>query len=250
MDGMAELPDRVSMLQHELRDIFSGRLRSLVAYGLHASPPPPAHDTHHGAGAAARPTQTMAIVETLTGDDLKACAGRMAGWHDAGLATPLLLVAKEFERSLDAFPLEFGAILADHVLVAGSNPFDGLHVESEDVRRACEVQARSHLLHLREGFLETRGRPDALAVLIVRSAAPFAALLTSLARLQGLTPIDPAAAGRHAEHTLALPPGVVTDVVTLAHITEISSAEASRIFPAYLDAAERLAAYVDGWSAQ
>jgi hypothetical protein len=243
------LSDRMSMLENTLRDIFTSRFRSLVAYGLHAATSSAAHDPHHGAHAGARPTQTMAIGETLTADDLNACAEHVARWHDAGLATPLLLVAKEFERSLDAFPLEFGAILADHMLVAGSNPFDGLRVDSGDLRRACEVQARSHLLHLREGFLETRGRADALAVLIVRSAAPFAALLATLARLQGLTATDPAAAGRHAERTLELPPGVVTDVVKLAHVTEISSAEATRIFPAYLDAAERLAAYVDAWSA-
>src|SRR5947209_9568481 len=51
--------------------------------------------------------------------------------------------------------------------------------------RACEVQARGHLLHLREGYLETRGRNDALAVLIVRSAPAFAALVSNLARLDG-----------------------------------------------------------------
>lgn len=245
---MTKLPGRVSMLEHELRDIFSGRLRSLVAYGLQTSTPPATPDPHHGGHAKARPTQTLAIVETLTAADLTACAEHVARWHDDRLATPLLLVAKELERFLDAFPLEFGAILADHVLVAGSDPFDGLSVDPGEVRRSCEVQARSHLLHLREGFLETRGRADALSVLIVRSAAPFAALLASLARLQGLAPADPAAAGRHAERTLELPPGVVTDVVKLAHVTEISSAEASRIFPAYLDAAERLATYVDGWT--
>jgi hypothetical protein len=248
MDEMTQLQDRVSMLEHELRDIFSGRLGSLVAYGLQASRSPAGPDVDHGAHGVTRLTQTLAIVETLTGADLKACAERVARWHDAGLATPLLLVAKELERFLDAFPLEFGAILADHVLVAGRDPFDGLRVDSGNVRRSCEVQARSHLLHLREGFLETRGRADALALLIVRSAAPFAALLASLARLQGLAPADPAAAGRHAERTLELPAGVVTDVVKLAHVTEISSAEASRIFPAYLDAAQRLATYVDGWT--
>jgi hypothetical protein len=250
MDEMTVLQDRVSMLEHELRDIFSGRLQSLVAYGIRASTSPAAADVHHSAHGATRPTQTLAIVETLTGADLKACAEHVTRWHDAGLATPLLLVAKELERFLDAFPLEFGAILADHVLVAGRDPFDGLRVDSGEMRRSCEVQARSHLLHLREGFLETRGRADALALLIVRSAAPFAALLASLARLQGRAPADPAAAGRHAERTLELPPGVVTDVVKLAHVTEISSAEASRIFPAYLDAAERLATYVDGWIPQ
>ena len=170
-------------------------------------------------------------------------------WHDMGLATPLLIAADEFGRSLDAFPLEFGAILADHVIVAGRNPFEGLSVDPSDVRRACEIQARSHLLHLREGFLETGGRGDALAVLVVRSAAPFAALLRSLARLQGLIARDAGAAGRHAERELKLPPGVLTEVVALAHVTEISSADAIRMFPAYLDAVEKLVKYVDGWSA-
>ena len=49
---------------------------------------------------------------------------------------------------------------------------------------------------------------------------------------------------------LRLPPGVVTDIVKLANVTEIASAEAVRVFPAYLDAAERLVAYVDNWSPQ
>ena len=71
-----------------------------------------------------------------------------------------------------------------------------------------------------------------------------------MARLQGLEIHDPAAAGRHAERELQLPPGVVTEVVRLAHVTEISAADAVRIFPTYLDAAERLARYVDGWSAR
>src|SRR5205807_2291386 len=106
-------------------------------------------------------------------------------WHDRGLATPLLVAAHEFDRSLDAFPIEFGAILADYSVAAGADPFAGLAVDPADLRRACEVQARSHLLHLREGYLETRGRSDALSDLIVKSAAPFAALLVALARLEG-----------------------------------------------------------------
>jgi hypothetical protein len=112
------------------------------------------------------------------------------------------------------------------------------------------VQARSHLLHLREGYLETRGRADALSVLIVRSAAPFAALLKSIARLEGAEAHDASAAGRHAERRLDVAGGIVTGVVELAHVTEISSEEAMQIFPRYLDAVERLVAYVDRWSAQ
>lgn len=242
---MADVSDRVSMLERDLREIFGGRLQSFVAYGLRASD---THDRGHGAHASPPVAQTLAVVDGLTGADLKACANRAGTWHDANLATPLLLTADEFGRSLDVFPLEFGAILADHVLVAGRNPFDGLTVDPADLRRAVEVQARSHLLHLREGYVETRGRADALAVLIVKSAPPFAALLSSVARLQGLATTDPAAAGRHAERELQVAPGVVTEIVALAHVREISSAEATRLFPAYLDAVEKLVKYVDAWS--
>lgn len=247
MIDMAPVPQAVAMMEHALREVFGNRLQSFVAYGLGADQT--AHGESHGRRRTA-PTRTLAIVESLTAEDLKACADRVAGWHDRGLATPLLLAAHEFERSLDAFPLEFGAILADHAVVSGRNPFEGAKVDAADVRRACEVQARSHLLHLREGFVETRGRPDALAVLIVQSAAPFAALLTSVARLEGHAGEGAAAAGRHVERALQLPSGVATSVVALVDVSEISSAEALRLFPAYLDAVARLVAYVDRWGAR
>src|SRR5262245_58436045 len=133
-----ELSEAVRAIDRDLRSVFGSRLRSLVAYG-------DASTNNHA------PTQTLAVVDGLTPDDLRACADRVAAWHDAGLATPLLLRAQEFGRSLDAFPYEFGAILANHVVVSGEDPFQGLRVEQADMRRACEIQARSHLLHLREG---------------------------------------------------------------------------------------------------
>ena len=245
---MTILPDEVLLLERELRGVFAARLHALVAYGLGAPGPATARPAP-SRDAAAPQTQTLAIVESLEQHDLAACAERIDTWHAAGLATPLLLTSAEFRRSLDAFPLEFGAIIADHTLVAGRDPFEGAAVDSADIRRACEVQARSHLLHLREGYLETEGKADRLATLIVRSAAPFAALLASIARLQGLPAADQAVA-RIAQDELHLPQGVVTDLVALARVTDISPEEAARMFPAYLDATERLVHYVDGWSSQ
>src|SRR5262245_27083016 len=239
----------VQTLEKELRGIFGDRLQSLVAYGERARRQSAAHDSHgasHGDNAASA-VRTIATVATLTGTDLRACANRVAAWHDAGLATPLVLAAHEFERSLDAFPLEFGAIIADHTLVAGRNPFEGMAVDAADLRRAVEVQARSHLLHLREGFLETRGRANAVAVLIEQSAPAFTALLSSLPRLDRQPSHDPAAVARHAERQLGVAGGVVSEVVALAGPREISSQDADRLFPAYLDAVEKLVTYIDTW---
>jgi hypothetical protein len=209
-------PEDAHAIERDLRDIFGSRLESLVAYGSDGP------DTH-----------TLAIVDRLTAADLAACAARAASWRERRLATPLLLASHEFEDSLDAFPLEFGAIVASHTVVAGRNPFEGVAVDPADLRRACEVQARSHLLHLREGYVEAGGDRQRLAALVVQSAAPFAALLRSLERL------DP--------HRGAWQEGAAADVVRLAGVREIGGLEAERIFPAYLDAVERIVAHVNGW---
>ena len=151
------ISDAVQTLERELREVFGSRLQSLVVYGQRAQTSRHAQERSHAAhGHDTPPTHTLAIVDSMTPGDLRACAVRVDAWHESGLATPLLIAAHEFEQSLDAFPFEFGAILADHVVVSGSNPFDGLRVETHDLRRACEVQARSHLLHFREECIEDR----------------------------------------------------------------------------------------------
>jgi len=227
---MADTASALQTLDRDLRDIFGGRLQSLVRYGVRAHQN--AGDHGHGPHGHREPVlvHTLAVVDTLTADDLRACAQRVTEWHDEGVATPLMLPAAELERSLDVFPFELSAIIADHVVVSGRNPFERLRVEPNDLRWACEVQARGHLLHLREGYVETRGRNDALAVLIVRSAPAWASLLENVARL---------------EHGTA----TTDDVTKLVGVKEISNDEAARIFPGYLENVERLTKRVDGWSA-
>src|SRR5262245_61728920 len=109
------IPDAVRALERDLRGIFGSRLQSLAIYGARASAHHPQHGHDRHAHAAAPPTRTLAVVESMTREDLRAAATRVDAWHDAGLATPLLIPSREFSQSLDAFPLEFGAILADHV---------------------------------------------------------------------------------------------------------------------------------------
>jgi hypothetical protein len=228
------IPDSVHALERDLRAVFGQRLRSLVACG-------------DASGAAGVFANTLAVVDSVTADDLRACADRVASWHDAGLETPLILGAQEFGRSLDAFPYEFGAILADHVVVSGESPFEGLRVDAAHLRQACEIQARSHLLHLREGYLETRGRSDALAELISRSAAPFAALVRSVARLEGDGVGDAVAAAAVVEQRLGLPAGSIAGIVKRSTAGTLTSADARAMFTGYLEAVERLTQYIDRW---
>src|SRR5262245_47491086 len=234
----------MGFLERELRGIFGARLQSLIAYGARHDGNALAHDGH---GHASTLTRSMAVVESLTDADLRACAARAAAWHAHGLATPLFVVAREIARSLDAFPLEFDAIAADHTVISGSSPFETARVDAADLRRACEVQARSHLLHLREGYIEAAGNPHAIAVLVAESSAPLNALLTSVARLDGRTDRDPESAARHAERLLGLTRGLA-DVAAIDKTHDIPAAEADQLFPVYLAAVEKLVEYVDTWS--
>jgi hypothetical protein len=230
---MVAISDAVRSLETDLKTLFGPRLRSLIAYA--------------GEGGVSR-TPTLAVVDGLSADDLRACAARVAAWRDAGLDTPLLLARQEFARSLDAFPFEFGSILADHVLVCGVDPFDGLRVDAADLRRACEVQARGHLLHLREAYIETGGRGDAIADLIRRSVPALAALVRSIARLEGLDWEDPVAAGGALERALGVAPGDLARILRLDASASLSADEARRIFPAYLETVGQLTSHVDRWT--
>ena len=231
---MTNVSDALRNLDRDLHELFGNRLKSVVAYGS-------------GVGANA-PNATLAIVDRLTAEDLSQCAARVGAWHLAGVETPLLVAEDEFGRSLDAFPLEFGGILANHTLLSGIDPFQGLTVDRRDLRRACEIQARSHLLHLREGFVETEGHTVEIARLIARSAGPLAALVKSVARLLGEPSDGVEAAARSVERAGGLRIGSLTAVAALADGDSVAPERASDLFPAYLEAIGALANYIDRWT--
>ncbi len=221
-------------LVRDLRRIFGPRLQSCVAYGP-------------GVSDDSSEIATLALVDSLTAEDLAACAALAAEWRDARLTTPLILPREEFRRSLDAFPLEYSAIHATQTALFGEPPFDGLAIAPEDVRRACEVQVKSHLLHLREGYIEAGGDIAAVARLVVASAAPLLALLQNLARLEGITARAPIEVAHAAAEHLGVPGGIVGDILALAEQGPVPTGDPARLFPAYLALMDTIARRIDDW---
>lgn len=191
-------------LTAQLRNVFGERLHMVVAFG----------GGQH----------ICAVVDRITPEDLAACAALYAGWKKAGFEPPLLVAADELPRALDAFPLEFSEIISTRRLLAGADLLGALAVQDVDLRRACEVQARSHLIHLREAYMETGDDPRAVARLVSASAVPFHALLSNVARLDG------------------------TDVDSL--VSRLDLVGFANGFSESLRAAERLVDYVDRWNAK
>lgn len=221
------------MLQ-DLQHIFGERLHAVVAYGQ----------------PGANPAPSLALVRAITADDLDACAARASAWYRAGCATPLVLTAQEFAGSLDAFPIEYGEILDTHHVIFGDDPFAGLTIRTEDLRRECETHVKSHLVHLRENYIECRGRPSEITALVAAAAPAFALILRRLARLDGFAASTSADLSAYAASRPGLDARTVGNVLALAGNHNNAGVDAVRIYPAYLAAVEQLWVFIDRWKSE
>jgi hypothetical protein len=161
-------------------------------------------------GAAA--IHTIALVDRVRTDDLTALLTVIPAWHKARLATPLLLAEEEFDRTLDVFPLEYQSILSRHVIIRGA-------------------------------YLETHGRPAAIAELIRASLPAFRAALQNIARLHASPAVTDDQLVTFSVSTLAVDGPTVRDV--LAFSGGGTTTDAPVLFPRYVDLVERLWRTVD-----
>jgi hypothetical protein len=229
----------LDVLTRDLDEIFGSRLQSLVVYAGHQ---------------ADGSVHSCALVDGLGFRDLVSCLPLTESWHHRGIAVPLLLSADELRRTVDIFPLEYSSIIADYAVVRGADPFKGVSVPVEDIRRATEAQAKSHLIHLREAFLESHGETTRVAQLIAASAAPLRALLTNIARLpdKAHAPLEPAgqsdeALAKMAEARMGVPAKLVRDVLASSAGGHSAIVDPSHLLANYIDAAQKIWEYVDRW---
>jgi len=239
----------VDALSRDLDQVFGPRLRSLVVY--------PGHQADGS-------VHSMALVDNLAFRDLVACLPYTEAWHHRGAAVPLLLTAEELQRTVDCFPLEYASIVADYGVVRGEDPLRSLSFDVEDLRRACEVQAKSHLIHLREGFLETHAETTRVARLITASAAPLRALLTNIARLPAVAAAKaglrntaaPAnassddALAKMAEERMGVSAALIRAVLDTSGHGPSAVTDPSHLLANYIDAAQKIWQYVDRWQSR
>lgn len=231
----------IDQLARDLDGIFDGRLECLVVY--------PGHQADGS-------VHSCALVTGLGFRDLTACLPLTESWHHRGIAVPLMLSSDELRRTVDIFPLEYASIVADYTVVRGSDPFKGLVINVEDVRRAVEGLAKSHLIHLREAFLESHGETTRIARLIAASAAPLRGLLTQIARLPEApqavmdltTPSDESLA-KLAEMRMGISGSLIRTILASSAGGYSTIADPSHLLGSYIDASQKIWEYVDRWRA-
>ena len=135
---------------------------------------------------------------------------------------------KDWRDSADAFPIEYDDIRAAHRVLAGRDPWHGIRVDRNDVRRQLEHELMGKLVHLRQVYAAEWSKPKRLAEVVRGTWPGFLTMLRAVLRL----------AGRPAPAT---PEAVVRDAGALIGFATDGLTEPL----AYLDAMGRTAEYVN-----
>jgi len=168
-------------------------------------------------------------------------------WTRAGHPAPLILTEVEWRASTDAFPIEYEDMRQHHRVLAGRDPWPGISVQREHVRRQLEHELMGKLVRLRQAYAALRGDPKRLAQVIAGSAGGFFTMLRATLRLAGKTPPPaPDALVREAGTLVGFTPealAALVDYATGARRLRLRAGDPLAV--AYLGAVARTAEFVN-----
>jgi hypothetical protein len=171
---------------------------------------------------------TLLIVDRVDADLLSRIGAPVGAWVSAKHPPPLVFAEQEWRDSADAFAIEYEDIRDAHRVLAGRNPWIGISVRREDVRRQLEHELMGKLVHLRQAYVANWNRPKRLSDVVRGTRAGFLTMLRAVLRLAGRTPAATTdALVRDAGALIGFAPDTLTEPA------------------AYLDAVTRTADYVD-----
>ena len=113
------------------------------------------------------------------------CAQLTETWQKHGIVPPLLLTEEELRQSVEYFPLEYGEIKENHVLLEGRDPFQTLHINDQYLSLQCQQELSGNLMRVRQRFIEGYGRPEAIGAFLPLSLMALLPSLRGLCRALG-----------------------------------------------------------------
>lgn len=226
----------VEQFAEGVRGALGGRLSSLVVFGAAARQ------------GATDSVDTLIVCDRVDMALLAALATAVRSWVKDGHPAPLVFGQSEWTASADAFAIEFSDLKAHHRVLAGRDPWAGVTIQEEDIRRQLEHELRGKVVRLRQAFLATSGDPASLGAAVLGSVSGFLTMLRALLRLSGEeAPADRTALIAAAAARVGFDAGPVTALALAARERKPPKPAADDPqVTAYLAAVTRTAEYVNG----
>src|SRR5437762_4833621 len=206
-------------------------------------------------GSAARGTHvpkrsdvnTLLICDAVDGALFDALAPVVRAWTKAGHPAPLILTEREWRESAAAFAIEYEDMRDAHRLLAGRDPWPGIQVDREQLRRQLEHELMGKLVRLRQAYAALQEDPKQLARVVVGSSGGFFTMLRAVLRFVGRpVPASPAELVRSAAAVIGFPADGLAPLVQHAVGGPMPRlAKRDPLATAYLAAVARTAEFVN-----
>ena len=174
------LPDDTQKLLQtyvkEVKDAFGEQLEGLLLYG----------SAVRGEFLPGRSNLNLLLLVASYGSTvLKQYSALHRRWSKEQIVVPLFLTEEEVHMSAAVFPLEFLEIQEQHRVLSGRDPFIGFHVKTDQLREAVLQGLTSHVLRLRQRYVEGGGGDEATMILLPLSITSTLPLLRGVQRILG-----------------------------------------------------------------
>jgi hypothetical protein len=179
------LPDDIQKLLQtyakEAKGVFGEQLEGMLLYG----------SAVRGEFLPARSNlNILLLVSSYDSAVLKQYSVLHRRWSKEQIMVPLFLTEEELHMSAAVFPLEFLEIQEQHRVLGGRDPFIGFHVKTDWLREAVVQGLLSHVLRLRQRYVEGGGGDEATTILLPLSITSTVPLLRGVQRLLGRPPLS------------------------------------------------------------
>lgn len=127
----------------------------------------------------------LVVVKDNSPSELAAYRKCLFKWRKRNVATPLFLTEDYIQSSLDSFPIEFLEMKSAYKVIYGEDLLADLQFEKSYLRTQAERELKGKLLHLRQEFLESRGKVEMLTMLVSSSLSAFAPVFRAVLCITG-----------------------------------------------------------------
>lgn len=238
---MARIKDLEKSLQEfsdDIKGTFGSELISLILYGS-------------SAGEEFDPKKSdlnFLLVLSETGiNRLSLCFPLLKKWEKKGVATPVCVTKAYIDSSLDSFPLEFLNMKTRYRLIDGEDVLREISFDKRHIRLQIERELKGKLLHLRQVYLEAKGKLGLLRPVIAKSLTTFASIFRGILHLlEKEIPANKKEVVLSAANEMNLEETVFHQLYDISSgVKKPSSAELDHIFIGYIEEIKKASFFID-----